>query len=177
MASNEPYDIKIAMLRLNTKNSQIIKQYYIKMEELIRLYAQYTTLFIEKEKEQMSREMNSLQLIMEEMKIANLKQEEERKLDRLMLTESRNMLRIMGIEIKTVKNNNNNLIDQNNELLERVDEVLLKWMWFKLIPIMVKKHHSNILKVVLMKKHMTLLKYQIKLYTGNLLHYLIVEKS
>ncbi len=25
------------------------------------------------------------------------------------------MLRIMGIEIKTVKNNNNNLIDQNNE--------------------------------------------------------------
>ncbi len=47
--------------------------------------------------------MNSLQLIMEEMKIANLKQEEERKLDRLMLTESRNMLRIMGIEIKTVK--------------------------------------------------------------------------
>lgn len=42
---------------------------------------------------------------------------------------------------------------------------------------MVKKHHSNILKVVLMKKHMTLLKYQIKLYTGNLLHYLIVEKS
>ncbi len=26
------------------------------------------------------------------------------------------MLRIMGIEIKTVKNNNNNLIDQNNEL-------------------------------------------------------------
>ncbi len=33
--------------------------------------------------------MNSLQLIMEEMKIANLKQEEERKLDRLMLTESR----------------------------------------------------------------------------------------
>ncbi len=99
----KPYDIKIAMLRLNTKNSQIIKQYYIKMEELIRLYAQYTTLFIEKEKEQMSREMNSLQLIMEEMKIANLKQEEERKLDRLMLTESRNMLRIMGIEIKTVK--------------------------------------------------------------------------
>ncbi len=67
------------------------------------MYAQYTTLFIEKEKEQMSREMNSLQLIMEEMKIANLKQEEERKLDRLMLTESRNMLRIMGIEIKTVK--------------------------------------------------------------------------
>ncbi len=54
----KPYDIKIAMLRLNTKNSQIIKQYYIKMEELIRLYAQYTTLFIEKEKEQMSREMN-----------------------------------------------------------------------------------------------------------------------
>ncbi len=43
-----------------------------------------------------------------------------------MLTESRNMLRIMGIEIKTVKNNNNNLIDQNNELLERVDEVLHK---------------------------------------------------
>ncbi len=52
--SNEPYDIKIAMLRLNTKFTNI-KQYYIKMEELIRLYAHYTTLFIEKEKEQMSR--------------------------------------------------------------------------------------------------------------------------
>ncbi len=136
------------MLRLNTKNSQIIKQYYIKMEELIRLYAQYTTLFIEKEKEQMSREMNSLQLIMEEMKIANLKQEEERKLDRLMLTESRNMLRIMGIEIKTVKNNNNNLIDQNNELLERVYEVYIKWMWFKLnLIFQLKIGHLNQIKI------------------------------
>ncbi len=81
----KPYDIKIAMLRLNTKNSQIIKQYYIKMEELIRLYAQYTTLFIEKEKEQMSREMNSLQLIMEEMKMLIENKKTERKLDRLML--------------------------------------------------------------------------------------------
>ncbi len=91
----KPYDIKIAMLRLNTKNSQIIKQYYIKWKSLSDCMLNTQRLFIEKEKEQMSREMNSLQLIMEEMKIAKLKQEEERKLDRLMLTESRNMLRIM----------------------------------------------------------------------------------
>ncbi len=30
--------------------SQIIKQYYIKMEELIRLYAQYTTYLLKKKK-------------------------------------------------------------------------------------------------------------------------------
>ncbi len=42
---------------------------------------------------------------------------------------------------------------------------------------MVKKTSLQYSKSGLMKKHMTLLKYQIKLYTGNLLHYLIVEKS
>ncbi len=48
---------------------------------------------------------------------------------------------------------------------------------FLIIPINGKKTSLQYSKVVLMKKHMTLLKYQIKLYTGNLLHYLIVEKS
>lgn len=46
----KPYDIKIAMLRLNTKNSQIIKQYYIKMEELIRLYVNTQRYLLKKKK-------------------------------------------------------------------------------------------------------------------------------
>ncbi|QMS79336.1 hypothetical protein IIV6-T1_003 [Invertebrate iridescent virus 6] len=92
----EPFNIKMAMLRLNTKNADIIKRYYIKMEELIRLYAQYTTLFQKREKETMSREMLDLRLMMEDMKITNHRQEN-------MLIESHNMLRSMGVEIKDIR--------------------------------------------------------------------------
>lgn len=129
----EPYDIKMAMLRLNTKNSDTIKRYYIRMEELVRMYAQYTSLFQKREKENMSKEMLNLRALMEDMKIVNKRQEEERKQDRQamtrqenMLVESRNMLYTMGIEIKDIRHENNDLLDQNNELLERVDEVLHK---------------------------------------------------
>jgi Protein of unknown function (DUF3627) len=96
------------------------------MEELMKLYAQYTTIFMKREKEQMSKEMMDLQSMMEDMKIVNKKQEEERLQDRLMLAESHNMLRSMGIEIKDIRHENSDLSDQNNELLERVDEVLHK---------------------------------------------------
>lgn len=115
----EPFNIKMAMLRLNTKNADIIKRYYIKMEELIRLYAQYTTLFQKREKETMSREMLDLRLMMEDMKLTNHRQEN-------MLIESHNMLRSMGVEIKDIRHENNDLLDQNSELLERVDDVLQK---------------------------------------------------
>ena len=115
----EPDDIKMAMLRLNTKNSDKIKRYYIKMEELVKLYSKYTTIFLEREKEKMSKEILDMQLMMEDMKIANKKREECMERQENMLIESRNMLRLMGTK-------NNELYDQNNELLERVDEVLHK---------------------------------------------------
>lgn len=116
----------MAMLRLNTKNADTIKRYYIKMEELVRIYAQYTTLFQKREKEAMSKEIVGLRMMMEDMQLVNKKQEEERRQDRLILEESRNMLRSMGIKIEDIQHDNSDLIDQNNELLERVDEVLQK---------------------------------------------------
>ncbi len=60
------------MLRLNTKNSQIINNITSKWKSLSDCMLNTQRYLFEKEKEQMSREMNSLQLIMEEMKIANL---------------------------------------------------------------------------------------------------------
>lgn len=127
----KPYDIKMAMLRLNTKNADIIKRYYIKMEELVRMYAQYTTLLQKREKEVMSREMVDLRMMMEDMKLENKKQtcvmtrqEEERRQDRLMLSESHNMLRSMGIDMKDLKYQNTNLLEQNNDLLDQNNELI-----------------------------------------------------
>lgn len=113
----EPNDIKMAMLRLNTKNADAIKRYYIKMEELVRLYAQYTTLFQQREKESMSKEIFDLKLMMEDMKL-------ERRQDRMMLAESHNMLRNMGVEIKDIKSQNNELLNQNNDLLDQNNDLI-----------------------------------------------------
>jgi Fe-S cluster assembly scaffold protein SufB len=40
-----------------------------------------------------------------------------------MLVESHNMLRSMGIDVKDLKYQNNNLLDQNSELIEKVEDV------------------------------------------------------
>ncbi len=91
------------MLRLNTKIHKLLNNITSKWKSLSDCMLNTQRYLLKKKKNKCLGKLNSLQLIMEEMKIANLKQEEERKLDRLMLTESRNMLRIMGIEIKYCK--------------------------------------------------------------------------
>lgn len=108
----EPFDIKMAMLRLNTKNADKIKRYYVKMEELLRVYAQYTTLFMKREQEMMSIKMKNMQLMIEEMRI-------DRQRNREQMERQENMIKDMG-------SSNIDLSDQNNELLERVDQVLHK---------------------------------------------------
>ena len=118
----EPFDIKMAMLRLNTKKANDIKKYYIKMEELIKTYSQYTYMFQQREKESLSREVTELkESVIRQEKMLE-RQEEERKQDRKMLEESHNMLRTMGVELKGIRHENSDLLDQNNELLEKVDE-------------------------------------------------------
>ena len=119
----EPRDIKRAILKLNTKTGDIIKNYYIRMEELVRLYAQYTYMFQKLEKEKMSRELLDLQTMMEDMK---LERSQDRKIlirQENMIAESHNMLRSMGVEIKDIKFQNDELLDQNNELIENLEDV------------------------------------------------------
>ena len=41
----EPDDIKMAIMQLKTKNGHIIRQYYIDLEKLIKLYVEYTLCF------------------------------------------------------------------------------------------------------------------------------------
>ncbi|CCV02125.1 hypothetical protein IIV25_107R [Invertebrate iridovirus 25] len=41
----EPDDLKMAIMQLKTKNGNIIRQYYIDLEKLLKLYVEYTLYF------------------------------------------------------------------------------------------------------------------------------------
>lgn len=45
----EPNDLKMAIMQLKTKNGHIIRQYYIDLEELLKLYVEYTLYFNHRE--------------------------------------------------------------------------------------------------------------------------------
>ena len=41
----EPDDLKMAIMQLKTKNGHIIRQYYIDLEKLLKMYTEYTLYF------------------------------------------------------------------------------------------------------------------------------------
>jgi hypothetical protein len=45
----EPDDMKMAIMQLKTKNGYIIRQYYIDLEKLMKMYVEYTLYFNERE--------------------------------------------------------------------------------------------------------------------------------
>jgi len=44
----EPDDVKMAIMQLKTKNGHIIRQYYIDLEKLMKMYVEYTLYFNER---------------------------------------------------------------------------------------------------------------------------------
>jgi hypothetical protein len=69
----EPREFKKVIMKLNTKNGDNIREYYIRLEELIKLYLEYSLCFKEREAEiekQKSRSLiESLEQKMDQMKI------------------------------------------------------------------------------------------------------------
>jgi hypothetical protein len=95
----EPDDIKMAIMQLKTKNGHIIRQYYIDLEKLMKLYVEYTLAFNERRAQL---KIESLEKMMENMS--------------LMLTDVRT-------QNETLIDQNEILINQNGDLNDKLDNV------------------------------------------------------
>ena len=95
----EPDDLKMAIMQLKTKNGHIIRQYYIDIEKLLKLYVEYTLAFNERRSRL---KIESLEKMMENMN--------------LMLTDVRT-------QNETLIDQNEILINQNGDLNDKLDNV------------------------------------------------------
>jgi len=86
----EPREFKKVIMKLNTKNGDKIREYYIRLEELIKLYLEYSLYFKEREskieKEKTKLLIESLEQKMDQMKIDSdqMKLDAEERHDELM---------------------------------------------------------------------------------------------
>jgi hypothetical protein len=119
----EPNDIKMAIMQLKTKNGHIIRQYYIDLEELLKLYVEYTLYFNHRESQ---RKITTLEESMVKLNLTIAKQEEDRIQDRETLNEQKQIMqqqtsymRSLGISLEEVK-------DQNHGLHKQVKKVQRK---------------------------------------------------
>jgi len=94
-----PKDIKMAIMQLKTKNGHIIRQYYIDLEELMKLYVEYTLYFNKRTAE--------YELDRAKDKISNLEQ---------MMADMSLLLKKQEIVLNEVKDQNNLMLDQNDEI-------------------------------------------------------------
>jgi hypothetical protein len=109
----EPDDLKMAIMQLKTKNGDVIRQYYIDLEKLLKLYVEYTLYFNHRESQ---RKITDLEQMMADMKL-------ERQQDRELivnLNESNQRqeqyMRSLGISLEEVKDQNEELLDSNKGL-------------------------------------------------------------
>jgi hypothetical protein len=98
----EPDDLKMAIMQLKTKNGYIIRQYYIELEKLLKLYVEYTMYFNHRESQR---------------KITSLEQQ---------LTEMTQYMRSLGISLEEVKDQNQELLDKTTNLGRNNQEIKRK---------------------------------------------------
>jgi hypothetical protein len=111
----EPRDLKMAIMQLKTKNGHIIRDYYIDLEDLLKLYVEYTLYFNHRESQ---RKITDLEQMMARMDLTMKKQEEDREKDRQIMLRQEQYMRSLGISLEEVKDQNETLIDQNEGLLD-----------------------------------------------------------
>lgn len=70
----EPREFKKIIMKLNTKNGDIIREYYIRLEELIKLYLEYSLYFNYNESQ---RQITSLEQKLEQMKLDSEERHDE----------------------------------------------------------------------------------------------------
>ena len=104
----EPDDLKMAIMQLKTKNGDTIRQYYIDLEKLLKLYVEYTLYFNHRESQ---RKITSLEQMMADMKL-------ERQQDREIMLRQEQYMRSLGISLEEVKDQNEELLEKNEELLD-----------------------------------------------------------
>ena len=99
----EPNDLKMAIMQLKTKNGHIIRQYYIDLEELLKMYVEYTLYFNHRESQ---RKITNLEQMMLELKVSNRQLE-------LSNQKQEQYMRSLGITLEEVKDQNDVLIEDN----------------------------------------------------------------
>ncbi|CCV02313.1 hypothetical protein IIV30_118R [Invertebrate iridescent virus 30] len=96
----EPDNLKMAIMQLKTKNGDTIRQYYIDLEKLLKLYTEYTLYFNHRESQ---RKITDLEQMMANMDLKMQKQEEEREQDRNLIKQQTQYLKSLGITLEEVK--------------------------------------------------------------------------
>jgi hypothetical protein len=113
----EPDDLKMAIMQLKTKKGDGIRQYYIDLEKLVKLYVEYTLYFNHRESQ---RKITDLEQMMSDMRLDMKKQEEnremERQQDRQIMLRQEQYMRSLGISLEEVKDQNEELLDGNRSL-------------------------------------------------------------
>jgi hypothetical protein len=99
----EPKDLKMAIMQLKTKNGHIIRQYYIDLEELLKMYVEYTLYFNHRESQikitTLEESIAKLNLTISNLNESNQRQEQ--------------YMRSLGISLEEVKDQNEELLDSN----------------------------------------------------------------
>jgi hypothetical protein len=98
----QPNDLKMAIMQLKTKNGHIIRQYYIDLEELLKLYVEYTLYYNHRESQR---------------KITDLEQT---------MAKMTQYMKSLGISLEEVKDQNEELLDCNKGLKQEVTKVQRK---------------------------------------------------
>lgn len=88
-----PNDLKMAIMQLKTKNGHIIRQYYIDLEELLKMYTEYTLYFNNREA---SRKITDLQKMISELTLSNKRLEKSNQ-------RQEQYMRSLGITLEEVK--------------------------------------------------------------------------
>jgi hypothetical protein len=81
-------------MQLKTKNGHIIRQYYIDLEELLKLYVEYTLYFNRRESQ---RKITTLEQMMSDMRLEQQQEKENRELER---HRDREYMRSLGISLE-----------------------------------------------------------------------------
>ncbi|ADO00397.1 hypothetical protein WIV_gp054 [Wiseana iridescent virus] len=123
----EPDDLKMAIMQLKTKNGDTIRQYYIDLEKLLKLYVEYTLYFNHRESQ---RKITNLEEMMADMRL-DMKEErkireEDREKDRELIQQQTQYMRSLGISLEEVKDQNEELLDNNRGLKKEVKKVQYK---------------------------------------------------
>jgi len=120
----EPDDVKMAIMQLKTKNGHIIRQYYIDLEKLMKMYVEYTLYFNERkaqyELEKAKYEITNLQQMMEDLKLDRKRQEIQREEDKERMNRQENYIRSLGVSLEDIKDQNNEIKQQNKDIKRRL---------------------------------------------------------
>jgi hypothetical protein len=119
----EPDDIKMAIMQLKTKNGYIIRQYYIDLEKLLKLYTEYTLYFNHRESQH---KINNLEVMMLDLKLTNKNIEESNKRLEESNKRQEQYMRSLGITLEEVKEQNEELLDDNKDLKKQNNNIQRK---------------------------------------------------